>query len=535
MAVKSVDVLDRLYLAAALVAGRKQGAIPVEDSPRPIWVPFSGPQTQALETEADELYYGGAAGGGKSAMVCGLAATQHTASVIFRREYPQLSELKRQLGDIVKGLATWSGYRERWTFHDGRFIELGAVQHEDDVDKWQGRPHDLIAFDELPQFSRLQYRTLTLWNRTTLPRQRCRVVAGGNPPGNSEGEWVIERWGAWLDPQHAYPALPGELRWYAMVDDVDTECDGPDSFDWKGETLYPRSRTFIPARLEDNPLLSNTPEYRAMLQSAPEPRRSQLLYGDHSIGLADDAWQVIPTQWLTAAERRWTPDRPIEDDGTLTPLTCLGVDIAAGGRDRTILWPRYGTWFDKPQVHEGKSTPTGIETADLVLAALAEAPDAIANLDAIMVGSRALDVCRDRGFAQWVHGVNFATQLPQPKSQRRERLLPANIRAAAYFALRSALDPDSGYNLAIPPMRDLRSELLAHHWKVTSSGAMIEEKDDIKKRLGRSPDLSDALVLSLWDDPRRMLGAALANQASKHAAPKVTGSRDGMMKSGGRR
>jgi hypothetical protein len=50
-------------------------------------------------------------------------------------------------------------------------------------------------------------------------------------------------------------------------------------FDHDGEEIRPRSRTFIPARLEDNPHLA-TRIMRSMLQSLPEPLRSQLLYGN---------------------------------------------------------------------------------------------------------------------------------------------------------------------------------------------------------------------------------------------------------------
>ena len=106
---------------------------------------------------------------------------------------------------------------------------------------------------------------------------------------------MIDRWRAWLDAGHSNPALPGELRWYAMIDDEDMEVEGPAHFEHKGEEIIPRSRTFIPAKLADNPFLANT-DYRAVLQSMPEPLRSKLLFGDHSIGFQDHRWQVIPLQ-----------------------------------------------------------------------------------------------------------------------------------------------------------------------------------------------------------------------------------------------
>jgi hypothetical protein len=52
------------------------------------------------------------------------------------------------------------------------------------------------------------------------------------------------------------------------------------------------SRTFIPARLADNPYLGE--DYRRTLNLLPEPLRSQLLYGDWKAGQIDDAYQLIP-------------------------------------------------------------------------------------------------------------------------------------------------------------------------------------------------------------------------------------------------
>jgi hypothetical protein len=77
--------------------------------------------------------------------------------------------------------------------------------------------------------------------------------------------------------------------------------DGPGEYEIDGETYTAKSYTFIPASLSDNPH-RNTPEYRAQLQSLPEPLRSQLLYGDFSAGMEDAANQVIPTRWI--ARRR---------------------------------------------------------------------------------------------------------------------------------------------------------------------------------------------------------------------------------------
>src|SRR5438309_11627221 len=60
---------------------------------KPVWLPFPGPQTQAYASLADELFFGGAAGGGKTDMLMGLAFTSHRRSIIYRREAKQFAAI----------------------------------------------------------------------------------------------------------------------------------------------------------------------------------------------------------------------------------------------------------------------------------------------------------------------------------------------------------------------------------------------------------------------------------------------------------
>src|SRR5439155_26601302 len=111
----------------------------------------------AYDCAADELYFGGSAGGGKTRLLLGLAATKHRRSIIFRREYPQLKEIIDQGREMLAGRARFNANENVWRLDDGRVIELGAVQHEWDKVRFQGRPHDLKSFDELPAFTESQY------------------------------------------------------------------------------------------------------------------------------------------------------------------------------------------------------------------------------------------------------------------------------------------------------------------------------------------------------------------------------------------
>jgi hypothetical protein len=483
------DLPTKLELRALLpsLSAPERALLDLLMQPHPTWIPLPGPQTEAWLSEADELFYGGSAGGGKSDLLLGLAATAHRKTLILRREYPQL----REITDRSRQLFTQRGsYSERtgWRLADGRTIEFGAVQHEPDVSRYQGRAHDLKAFDELPHFTEAQYRFLIGWARTTTPGQRVRIVGAGNPPTSAEGEWVIQRWAAWLDGQHTHPARPGELRWYAMVDGEEIAVEDGTPFLHHGALIKPRSRTFIPARLTDNPYLLAT-DYEAVLQAMPEPLRSQMLYGDFSAGHDDDPWQVIPTAWVRAAQARWR-----EDAKPSGPLTAVGVDVARGGKDKTVLSPRYGAWFAPLEKHPGSSTPDGPAAAALVFQALTAG--GYANIDVIGVGASVFDLCRQQDAN--ANPINFADA--SSMTDRSGTLRMANKRAEAYWTLREALDPEKGDGLMLPPDRELLADLCAPRWSMRVSGIQVESKEDIVKRLGRSPDCGDAVVLAALSD-----------------------------------
>jgi len=70
-----------------------------------------------------------------------------------------------------------------------------------------------------------------------------------------------------------------------------------------------------------------------------------------------------------------------------------------------------------------------------------------------------------------------------------------NMRAQMHWQLREALNPVTGDNLELPPDEELAQELAAPEYDVTLRGIQIQDKKEIKKLLGRSPDRSDATIL----------------------------------------
>ena len=482
----AVEAEIEAAIAADMAETLWRPLVDVENPERPT------PQRMAFESAADVLLYGGSAGGGKTDLLCGVAVTEHTRSIIFRREYRQLSAVVDRIHQIRRTRKGYSSHPEhRWLLGEERVIRLGGVQHVGDEIAYQGQPHDLYGFDELPQFAESQFRYLITWNRSTKDGQRCRVICTANPPDTDEGEWIIKYWAPWLDDNHPNPAVPGELRWFnSNADGEDTEVDGPEPVEIDGESYEPRSRTFIPSSVEDNPFLMAS-GYRATLQALPEPLRSQMLRGDFTAGRSDNPWQVIPSDWVRAAQDRWKPDRPKG-----AKMTTMGVDVAQGGDDKTVLMPRFGDWFDEPKVWPGKETGDSRITAGHVVAHLRDGAPAM--IDVIGPGGEVYGHLDGQG----VNVVAMDGSKPSPASDANTgRLRFVNKRAEWYWRMREALDPHAEFPIALPPDQSLRADLCAARWKLTPRGIQVEAKEDIISRLGRSPDLGDAAVYALADPP----------------------------------
>lgn len=449
------------------------------------WKPNPGPQTDAYHSKADLLLYGGAAGGGKTDLLLGLALTEHHRSVIFRRAYVDLRGVEERLLEILGNRDGYNG-ADKVLKLDGRLLEFGALERPGSELGWQGRPHDLIGFDEGAQLQEAKVRFVLGWLRTTTQGQRTRVVIASNPPIGGEGEWLVSWFAPWLDPMFPNPAKDGELRWCVTSAKGETIwVEGAGVFTIDGMDLEATSRTFIPARLDDNPYLKGT-NYRAQIMSLDEPLRSKLLQGDFLAGKQDDERQVIPSSWIEAAQARWKAmQRP------KLKMLALGVDVAQGGPDGTVLAPLYGTWFDELVVRPGVDTKNGPAVAAVVIETMRD--NCQINMDLTGGwGISAKDHLNSLGI--YVNGIVFSGG--SLERTRDGRLGFANERAEMLWRLREALDPSKGENLALPPDRKLAAELGAATWKLRGDRILIESKDDIKARLGVSPDRADAVMLA---------------------------------------
>jgi hypothetical protein len=464
-----------------------------------LWTPIpDSPQARAYESDADIIGFGGGAGGGKSAMIIGYAITKHRNSLLLRREATQVRTLWDRLIQFAAGHGRANeGLHILRDLPGGRQIQLGGMKDKEDWRAYQGQEYDLMAFDEADQFLEYQVQMVKAWNRTTIAGQKSRLILTFNPPANAEGRWIVEFFAPWLDESHPHPAQPGELRWYVVLDGDEHEWQNGESFAYMNsaghsEQIHPVSRTFFPALVWDNPYLRDG-EYVSRLQSMPEPRRSQLLLGNFRAGMLDDEWQVIPTRWVQLAQTRWR--QMLRPDG---PLDQVGVDVARGGRDATVLAGRVGQYLlpldrlRKPSAGD----EDGIYVSSHIRRhlTLERSPDALVVVDGIGVGASVVDMLKLAGDVRYYNAI-ASQKAPGTDASGRYRF--ANQRSWQTWHLRELLDPDKGHLIALPDDPQLRVDLCAFRWTEKADRVIqVDSREDIVERIGRSPDAGTACILA---------------------------------------
>ncbi|NKI61781.1 terminase [Labrenzia sp. PO1] len=481
-----------------------------------VWRPQKGPQTEGYFSTADLTLYGGAAGGGKTDLIAGLSLFAHHKVAIFRQSLKSLKGLTERMNAIMRkaGMGKIAGNPPRWVGPDERAIEFGHLGLPGAEEDWQGRDHDLKAFDEGAQMDPRKIIFVLGWLRSTRPGQRCRGLIATNPPLGGQGDFLVEWFAPWLDPLHPLfgTVKPGELLWAAFIDDGDAIrtvwVDGPEPVEIEGEVRTPKSRTFIPALRKDNQYLGA--DYDAQLDQMPEPMRTALKTGDFMAARQDHEWQVIPSEWVELAFQRY-------DDGVDAgaPMDVLAADVAQGGKDKTVLQPLHGRRFETAIIRKGVDTKDGADVGSLIIKERRDGALIVVDCTGGWGGDTVGFLSRENNIP--AEKCVFSAQ--SGESAKDSRIPFYNLRAQMYWRLREALHPKSGLGLAIRRSATVKAQLTAHRWKMRGGRILIESKEEIKDRTGSSPDEADAVVIALeWKD-KAALKKVRAAQSTLQSVP----------------
>lgn len=211
-------------------------------------------QWRLLLTDAQEIFYGGAAGGAKSVglLMAALADVDNPGhnALLLRRTFQDLAlpgALMDMARDWLAGTdATPIDGGRSWEFPSGATITFGYLASAHDRYRYQGTAFSCLCWDELTQFPERDYRYL--FSRLRRPTRDAqvplRVYAAGNP-GGVYHDWVKARF-----------------------------VTNPEA-----------GRVFISSKIADNPHL-DAEAYRAALATLDPVTRRQLEHGDWEVSVS---------------------------------------------------------------------------------------------------------------------------------------------------------------------------------------------------------------------------------------------------------
>jgi len=412
-------------------------------------------QTQCWDSfwnpNINSILFGGAMGGGKSYIGC-LLLFQYAIWVIEKFKLP-VTKYPIQLGFMGRNrgvdfndttLETWKRIipqnqyeirvQDKEIIIQGKVkYSFGGLDREEDVSKFSSAEFAVIFIDQAEETDR---------DNIAILRSRFRLQINGEP----------------LPYKELYTANP-------------RNCWIKDEFVLGSDT----KKMYIPALPIENPYLP--PTYMASLQEAFKHRPELLLaYLEGSWDSLEGEDIVIKDIWIRDAAN-------VVKSYIGRAKRVFGVDVARFGDDLTVCYYLEGTDIVDKMIFGQKDT---MYTAGMIhIWAQEKNPDLI-GVDVIGLGAGVADRLREMG--DKVLDVNSAEKVEEEEK---------------YYNLRAEMWWNTGRRFAEKDIKltwqdkDLARELSSVSYLIRNGKILIEPKEKIKERLGRSPDKADAYIIGL--------------------------------------
>lgn len=215
--------------------------------------------------------------------------------------------------------------------------------------------------------------------------------------------------------------------------------------------------------------------------------------------VADDV--LIPTQWLELAHERWRRAGGREPLGAETRI--LGVDVAGMGRDCTCFVERKGAWVSEFNAHNSGGQADHMKIAGRIAAYRRRQIEAYVSIDTIGEGAGVYSRCIEIDEKDYIISCKYSEAAKghngKPLTDVTGQYEFINMRAYLFWCVRDWLNPKNDTGAMLPPDTQFDEEATEIKWSFRSDGRIfIEPKEDIKERLGRSPDKFDALANTFY-------------------------------------
>lgn len=382
---------------------------------------------------------------------------------------PSYDQVHGVLWENIRRLHAGSGLpgdvqrSDRWLDEQGRLIGFGRRPPDHADSAFQGYHHRyiLVIIDEaggVPAW---------LWTATEAITTGgdCRVLAIGNPTDNASHFARLRNSAVWKSFKvntFDTPNFTGEINQY-------------------------------PPEIQE--------AMRHVLPSVEWQRDALAQWGEHSslyqvrvLGeFADSDDGLIPLSWIAQANKRWADWK---DAGGHEPggRRVISVDPAWLGEDMTAMAIREAHVIRELRQWAKMDTT---QTTELIKQEL-RFPKSVSVIDANGIGAGVVDQLRHAEANVIAFNGAKATKRTDASGQWRFQ----NLRSASWYGMREKLDPALDAVLALPESDALAADLTTPtYWPTTGGKYIVEPKDAIRKRLGRSPDLGDAVAMAVWVDP----------------------------------